>query len=292
MAMGRTAMNAGNLPVCQGSRCIFFQNIPKSSNTMQLEERQAKLEAYLQKAEFASLEELASHVGASISTVRRDLAALEATQVIRRTHGGARMVQPPKSDEFVFNVRDTHQVAEKAAIGEACAALVEAGQNVIIDSGTTCFHVAKRLDEKVAQIITNSLPVANLFSASNRHEVHLSGGVIYPRLGVLVGPNAVETFARMHADVAILSGSGISEDGIYNSHALLVDIQRAMIAGAAKVIFCFDHTKFGRRSTFFLSDFDAVDVIVTDAQAPESLVSALRARNLEVVVAPAASSAV
>ena len=252
---------------------------------MHPEERQAKIEAYLQKAEFASLEELAQQVSVSVSTVRRDVAALETNKVVRRTHGGARTLQP-KTDEFVFNVRDTHQVGEKEAIGEACAALVEPGQNVIIDSGTTCFHVAKRLGDKVAQIITNSLPVANFFSASNRHEVHLSGGVIYPRLGVLVGPHAVDTFSRMHADVAILSGSGISEDGIYNSHALLVDIQRAMIAGAAKVIFCLDHTKFGRRSTFFLSDFSAVDVVVTDALAPEPLVDALRAKGLEVVVAP------
>ena len=252
---------------------------------MHPEERRSKIEAYLQGAEFASLEELAQHVGASVSTVRRDVAALEVGKSVRRTHGGARTLQP-KSDEFVFNVRDTHQVAEKEAIGEACAALIEPGQNVIIDSGTTCFHVAKHLGEKVAQVITNSLPVANLFSASNRHEVHLSGGVIYPRLGVLVGPHAVETFSRMHADVAILSGSGIADDGIYNSHALIVEIQRAMIAGAAKVIFCLDHTKFNRRSTFFLSDFSAVDVVVTDAKAPEPLVTALRAKGLEVVVAP------
>ena len=90
----------------------------------------------------------------------------------------------------------------------------------------------------------------------------------------------------MHADVAILSGSGISDEGIYNSHALLVDIQRAMIAGAAKVVFCFDHTKFGRRSTFFLCDFADVDIVVTDAQAPDDLVRELRAKGIEVVVAP------
>ena len=253
---------------------------------MQTEERQMKLEAYLHKAEFASLEELAKYIGVSVSTIRRDLAALESGKVVRRTHGGARTLQPPKSDEFVFNVRDTHQVAEKESLGAACAALIQPGQNVIIDSGTTCFHVAKHLGDKVAQIITNSLPVANLFSASNRHEVHLSGGVIYPRLGTLVGPHAVETFSRMHAAVAILSGSGIAEDGVYNSHALIVDIQRAMIRGAAKVIFCFDHTKFGRRSTFFLCDFTDIDIVVTDAKAPESLVDVLRARGLEVVVAP------
>ena len=252
---------------------------------MHAEERQSKIEAYLQKAEFASLEELAQHIGVSVSTVRRDVTALESRTSVRRTHGGARTLQQPKSDEFVFNVRDTHQIDEKAAIGDACAALISPGQNVILDSGTTCFHVAKRLGDKVAQIITNSLPVANHFSASNRHEVHLSGGVIYPRLGVLVGPHAVETFARMHADVAILSGSGIAEDGIYNSHVLIVDIQRAMMQGAAKVIFCFDHSKFGRRSTFFLADFSNVDVIVTDAGAPPDLVAALRAKGLEIVIA-------
>lgn len=252
---------------------------------MHPEERRARIEAYLQQAEFASLEELATHVGASVSTVRRDVAALEEGRTVRRTHGGARTLQP-KTDEFVFNVRDTHQVEEKEAIGQACAALIQPGQNVIIDSGTTCFHVAKHLGEKVAQVITNSLPVANLFSGSNRHEVHLSGGVIYPRLGTLVGPHAVETFSRMHADVAILSGSGIAADGIYNSHALIVDIQRAMISGAARVIFCFDHAKFGRRSTFFLCDFANVDVVVTDAKAPSDLVAELRGRGLDVVVAP------
>jgi DeoR/GlpR family transcriptional regulator of sugar metabolism len=93
----------------------------------------------------------------------------------------------------------------------------------------------------------------------------------------------------MHADVAILSGSGIASDGIYNSHALLVDIQRAMMAGAARIIFCLDHTKFGRRSTFFLCDFAKVDVVVTDAAAPRALVEELRAKDIEVVLAPAGS---
>lgn len=261
----------------------IFQSLPE----MHPAERQAKIEAHLQEAEFASLEELAQRVGVSVSTVRRDLGELAMAGKARRTHGGARTLQP-KSDEFVFNVRDSRQVEEKEAIGLACASLIEPGQNVIIDGGTTCYHVARHLDEKVAQVITNSLPVANLFSGSSRHEVLVASGIIYPRLGVLVGPHAVETFSRVHADVAIMSGSGICEEGIYNSHALLVDIQHAMMKGAAKVVFCLDHAKFNRRSTFFLTDFAPIDVVVTDAQAPEALVSTLRAKGVQIVIAPAA----
>jgi DeoR/GlpR family transcriptional regulator of sugar metabolism len=109
--------------------------------------------------------------------------------------------------------------------------------------------------------------------------------VIYPRLGVLVGPMAVEAFLKIHADVAIMSAGGITLDGITNSHGLLIDIQRAMIKAARKVIFCFDHTKFGRQSVSPLCDLDCVDVIVTDHRAPADLVEGLRARDIEVVVA-------
>src|SRR5437762_4629799 len=254
---------------------------------MQAEERQHRIEDYLQKVEFASLEELAKHVGASTSTVRRDLTVLEAGGSLRRTHGGARIANP-RSDEFTFSARDTHQLAEKEAIGRACAELIQPNQSVIIDAGTTTYHVARHLENKRPQIVTNSLPVANLFASANRLEVLVSGGVIYPRLGVLVGPLAVEAFSKMHADVAIMSAGGISLEGITNSHGLLIDIQRGMIHGAQKVIFCFDHTKLGRRSMLPLCGLDCVDTVVTDSAAPAELVEALRARNIDVIVAPAA----
>jgi DeoR/GlpR family transcriptional regulator of sugar metabolism len=251
---------------------------------MSADERQKRIEEYLQKAEFASLEELSTHVGASISTVRRDLSSLEASGNVKRTHGGARIVSP-RTDEFVFSSRDTHQLEEKEAIGRAAAALIQPNQSVIIDAGTTVYHVARHLVDKAQMIVTNSLPTANLFASASRVEVVVSGGVIYPRLGVLVGPLAVETFSKIHADVAIMSAGGIAEDGVTNSHALLIDIQRQMIRGAQKVILCLDHTKFGRKSMLQLCDLDAVDIIVTDDQAPAGLVQELRARGIEVVLA-------
>ena len=252
---------------------------------MQLEERYRRIEAYLQKMDFALLEELAREVDASVSTVRRDLSALEATGTVKRTHGGARVVNP-RSDEFMFSARNTHQLAEKEAIGKACAEIIQPNQTVIIDAGTTCFHVARRLEDKAPHIITNSLPVANHFAGANRLEVVLSGGVIYPRLGVLVGPLAVEAFSKIHADIAIMSAGGISVEGISNSHGLLIDIQRAMINAVQKVIFCIDHTKFGRQSVLPLCDLACPDTVVTDSKAPAELLETLRSRQIEVIVAP------
>jgi DeoR family fructose operon transcriptional repressor len=253
---------------------------------MTSEERKHRIEAYLQRVEFASLEELSKHVETSVSTVRRDLTALEASGNLRRTHGGARIVAP-KTDEFAFTARDTHQLSEKEAIGRACAALIGSNQSVIIDAGTTVYHVARHLEEKAPQIVTNSLPVANLFASANKVEVILAGGVIYPRLGVLVGPMTVEAYSRMRADIAIMSAGGITLEGVTNSHALLIDIQHAMLKAAQKIIFCLDHTKFGRQSVSPLCDLDLIDTIVTDSRAPQELVAGLRERGVEVIVAPA-----
>jgi DeoR/GlpR family transcriptional regulator of sugar metabolism len=252
---------------------------------MQAEERQVRIEEYLQRVEFASLDELAGQVEASLSTVRRDLAVLEAKGGVRRTHGGARLVNP-RSDEFTFSTRDTHELSEKEAIGRACAESLKPNQSLILDAGTTVYHVARYLEAKSPQIVTNSLPVANLFASANRVEVVVSGGVIYPRLGVLVGPLAVDTFSKIHADVAIMSAGGITVEGLTNSHGLLIEIQRAMMRAAQKVVFCLDHTKFNRRSVSFLADLSQVNVVVTDAQAPADLVDTLRAKGLEVIVAP------
>ncbi|MCL4177499.1 MAG: DeoR/GlpR family DNA-binding transcription regulator [Verrucomicrobia bacterium] len=252
---------------------------------MQAEERQIRIAEYLQKVEFASLDELSELVDASTSTVRRDLTLLETKGTLRRTHGGARLLNPP-SEEFTFTARDTHQLAEKEAIGRACADLIKPNQSLILDAGTTVYHVARYLEPKLPQIVTNSLPVANLFASANRLEVVLSGGVIYPRLGVLVGPLAVETFSKIHADVAIMSAGGITLEGLTNSHGLLIEIQRTMMAGAQRIIVCLDHTKFGRRSVTPLSTLEPIDAVVTDSAAPADLVEAIRAAGVEVIVAP------
>jgi DeoR/GlpR family transcriptional regulator of sugar metabolism len=90
----------------------------------------------------------------------------------------------------------------------------------------------------------------------------------------------------MRADVAIMSAGGITLEGVTNSHALLIDIQRAMLKVAQKIIFCLDHTKFGRQSVSPLCELELIDTIVTDRGAPQELVAGLRERGVEVIIAP------
>ena len=258
---------------------------------MQSEERQQRIEEHLATVEFASLDELSELVDASVSTVRRDLDALESKGSLKRTHGGARLTNP-KSDEFTFSTRDTHQLDEKELIGRACAELILPNQTVIVDAGTTCFHVARHLDAKNPHIITNSLPVANHFSASNKLEVVVTGGVIYPRLGVLVGPLAVAAIAQVRADLAIMSCGGLTPAGVTNSHGLLIEMQRAMMRAARRVVLCVDHTKFGRQSISQLCALEAINTVITDQAPPPEMRAALSKAGVELIVASAEGSKV
>ena len=248
---------------------------------MTTEERK-KIFEYLQKVEFASLDDLSTQLDVSVSTVRRDVTSLEDSGKVRRTHGGARLVNP-ESDEFAFASRDVHQFNEKEAIGRAVAELIQPNQTVIMDAGSTVYHAAKYLEPKTPHIVTNSLPIAEHYAANHQVEVIVSGGVIYPRLGVMVGPLANRAFSEISADVAVMGAGGITDQGISNSHVLLIDIQLAMIRAAKRVIFCVDHTKFERQSLTRLCGFDDVDTIVTDRQAPAEFVAQLGARGLEVI---------
>lgn len=281
-------------------------------STMQIEERRLLIESYLRRKGIASLEDVAKIVGISLSTVRRDLDFMAEEGIVKRTHGGAQMAAAhlddqaalnviihegekslygkkkpklPKIDDLAFASRNIYQHREKKAIGKACADLIDLNQSVIIDAGTTAYQVARALKSKTPQIITNSLPVANCYTNASDVEILVSGGVIYPPLGVLVGPLAVKTFSEMHVDVAVMGAGGITMDGVTNSHGLLIDIQRAMIRAAEKVIFCLDNTKFGRLSLSRLCDLSAMDSVVTDTGVSSSLLKQLQKAGVHVMLA-------
>ena len=246
--------------------------------------RQKNIEEYLKEVEFASLDELSEKLDVSISTIRRDLTQIEEKGRIRRTHGGARLVEQ-KRDEYIFSSRQQVESESKDRVGAACADLILPGQNLFMDGGSTVFTVARYLESKSPHIVTNSLAIANLYAGHPDIELIVTGGVIYPRLQVLVGDLAVRAYQSLSADIAIMGGGGATEDGIMNSHMLLIEIQKAMIASAQSVILCLDHTKIGRRSFTPLCGWDAVDILVTNRDAPNQTLKQIEAQGVEIIVA-------
>ncbi|MDR3632716.1 MAG: DeoR/GlpR family DNA-binding transcription regulator [Isosphaeraceae bacterium] len=234
---------------------------------------------------FATLEELVKAVGVSESTVRRDLEALDLAGSVKRTHGGAVFSGEVRSMPALED-RQHAATAEKQAIGRATAALLEEGDTVLLDGGTTTYEVARALVGRSVQVVTNSLPIAQLLASSPQTDLILIGGYVYPRTGVALGPLAIATMQGIRVRKAILGARGIVTDGIYNSNLLLVETERQMMACGQEVIITADHTKFGRLALARLCGLADVQRLVVDAGLPDEFRPILEAAGVEIHIAP------
>ena len=203
-------------------------------------------------------------LGVSESTIRRDLEALDLAGSIKRTHGGAVYTGEVRSMP-AFDERTGTAAAEKRAIGLAAAALLEDGDTVLLDGGTTTLEVARALIGRRVQVVTNSLPIAQLLASSQQTDLILIGGYVYPRTGVALGPLAIATMQAIRVRTAILGAGGIVAEGIYNSNSLLVETERQMMSCGQEVMIVADHTKFGRLALARLCGLDEVDQVVVDS---------------------------
>jgi DeoR/GlpR family transcriptional regulator of sugar metabolism len=229
------------------------------------------IEHYIREHKYADLRTLADHFSGSLSTVRRALDSLEERGIVRRHHGGASLIEgDPLSQEHDFLSRVQRQADQKFVIANLVADQVAPGSTVILDGGTTTYAVARLLVAKRVQVITNSLPVASLFGDVGNAETIVTGGGILGRLGILVGPLCEASFEQVHADLAILGGTGITESGVWNHNALVIAAQRKMLAAAERSIFALDATKFGRKALSLTAPFGPRIAVVTDTlPAPE-----------------------
>lgn len=206
------------------------------------------IEAYIRENKYADLHVLAKRFSTSLSTIRRALNELESAGLVRRHHGGASLVEAHLQGGYDFITQDDTFAEEKLRIAEEAAALVEDGMTVMMDGGTTTYAVAKAILNKRIVIVTNSLPIAALMNEVSTCEIVVTGGTLYNRLGVLCGPLAESAIGDMHASLAILGCAGITEEGIWNSNALLASYQRKMIQSSARTVFVGDASKVGKRA--------------------------------------------
>ncbi len=225
------------------------------------DERRDKILRIAEESGFVSLQRLVAEVGASESTVRRDLEFLDAQGHLHRTRGGAAYSGDSLAD---FDVRQNKASLEKRMIAQRTAELILPGETVLLDGGTTTLEVARHLHGKPLQVVTNSLPIASLLMNVNEVELIFIGGYVYPKTGVALGDQAVAALKNINVSRLVMSAGGVTADGLFNSNALLVETERQMIAAAERVTLVADSGKFGQRALSHLCPLESVHEIVTD----------------------------
>jgi DeoR family fructose operon transcriptional repressor len=233
------------------------------SSTSPAEERRFRLLEIVRRRGFASLPDLAGQLQVSESTVRRDVDQLEEAGAAQRTHGGVFYTGP--SPKLVhFEHRQATHWEKKRQIAALAAELLEDGDTVLLDGGSTTYELAQALVGRHLQVVTNSLPVATLFAASDQVDLVVVGGYVHSRTGVTLGPYANEMLRQLRVRRAVLSVAGLNEQGYYNSNLLLVETERVMMQSADEVIVLADSTKFGRSSLAHLCELGQIDILVVD----------------------------
>jgi DeoR family fructose operon transcriptional repressor len=230
---------------------------------MRQAERILKVQELFNQEEFVNFEALCEKFTASKSSIRRDLIELEAKGIVRRVHGGAISLQT-RDEGLDYSRLSVSFHNEKMRIGKVAASLVQNGQTVILGGGSSVAEVARNLNDRPIQVVTNSVPVALVFWESKQVEVTLTGGYLYPRLGVQLGPICERMLHSVSADILIMGIMGVTKAGLSDSNSLIVESLRAMIHCARKVVIVADRSKFGHDAMIHVADLKDVDTIVTD----------------------------
>ncbi|WP_030165644.1 DeoR/GlpR family DNA-binding transcription regulator [Streptomyces sp. NRRL S-813] len=212
-----------------------------------------------------SLRELARVVQTSEVTVRRDVRALEAEGLLDRRHGGA-VLPGGFTRESGFPQKSHLATAEKTAIADLAAGLVEEGEAIVVGAGTTTQELARRLARVPGlTVVTNSLLVAQALAHANRVEVVMTGGTLRGSNYALVGSGAEQSLQGLRVSRAFLSGSGLTaERGLSTSNMLSASVDRALVQAAAEVVVLADHTKLGADTMFQTVPTDLITRLVTD----------------------------
>jgi DeoR/GlpR family transcriptional regulator of sugar metabolism len=259
---------------------------------MIIAERQSRLRELLAQRGMSDLDSLASALRVSQSTVRRDIDALVEEGLVKRTHGGVIWIGGDRAGNgaaatrpYAFDQRMGYQVDAKRLIARAARALVQPGETILIDGGTTTFYLAEELLGMPLQIVTNSLPIANLFLNDENVELVLTGGLAYPRYGVLLGPQTESFIATVHAKTMFFSVAGIHEGALYNQNLLLVQAEHQMMRQAQRKVLLADSGKFGQQALARLGQLAGVDVVVSDADLPAEQQKLIRDAGCELILA-------
>ena len=231
----------------------------------------------------ATVTALAESLGASEATIRRDLIQLDGEGQLRRVYGGA-VPTGDRDDPFV-DVAEV-RVAEKDAVARACAELIQDGETVLLDIGTTAHRVARQLRGRDLTVVTSNLAVYEELADETSIQLVLLGGVLRREYRSVVGFLTEDNLRQVHADRLVLGTSGVRPSGqVMDTTVVEVPVKRAMIAASDQVILVADLGKFPGSGMSRVCGPEDLDVVVTNAGADGATIAALRDAGTEVIEA-------
>jgi DeoR/GlpR family transcriptional regulator of sugar metabolism len=224
----------------------------------------------------ATIVELAALTGSSEMTIRRDLDTLAEQGVLERFRGGARTLLL-RGDEPPFALRAHDAVEAKRRIASLVSSLIADGETVLLDSGTTCLEIARRLRGRQVSVMPLSLQAIHVLSdAPQPTSLIVPGGRPRAAEGALTGPLALAALAALRFDTAIVGCCGLSAAQGLTAYDLDdAAVKQAMIASAHRIIAAADGSKLGRTAHAYVGPATLVHTLVTDATAPADETAAL-----------------
>lgn len=256
-------------------------------------QRHAEILEILKSEGTASVQQLAARIGASFSTIRRDLETLEEEGFVDRSFGGASLRARAMATLETGQAVARHiQRREKQAIAAAAARLIAPHQAIILDSGTTVAEISRCLAENPIPltVITNDLLVGQTLSDHPRIRIVVTGGTVRPGSSTLLGSPGEDLLASVRADLAFIGAHAVTAQGLSETSLDLARVKQALLGAARQVVIVADHSKFGEPSVFPAGTIPAGSILVTDDGTDPTILEGLREQGLKViVVSPAAA---
>lgn len=253
---------------------------------MMAEERRSQILHMVRSAGRVKVNELAAHFNTSAVTIRNDLNELHQRGLLLRSHGGAVLTDPIHRESPVDERLKAH-AAEKSRIGALAATLINDGETIILDSGTTTLEIARQVANKQGlQIITNGVNIAAELLHAPGVQVLIVGGSVRRESASITGRFTEEMLAGFSADKMFLSGAGCDIDfGVSGGNLEETMVNRAMLSISREIILVADASKFSRRSMARIAQFSEIDTVITDTSLPEEIQARLRAQGCNLMLA-------
>ena len=246
--------------------------------------RREDIMAMLKETAHLSVREIAEQLLVSEMTVRRDLTQMEKEGIVKRSFGSASLSDGFKMEQSVLQ-RATRSSEAKRRIAVAAAALVENGNSVILDVGTTVYELAKLLASRPVTIHTSSIPTA-ICANGDVADVRVSGGRMERTYEVLNGPSAESFYRSIYCDFAFVSTAAVSVK--YGLTAYTEDdasLKRIMLAQARQRVLLADASKFNAIQQFRACGLENVDLVITDSVPEEPYLEFFQQHRIRLIVA-------